>query len=54
MSKAYRTMQLMKRTRYDLVLDIQAMDCGPVPKIWSKRKSELIGILMKLEEVVLE
>ena len=46
--KEYRTLVLSKLTKYDLIHKIQFMDYG-VTKLHTMRKSELIGILIDLE-----
>lgn len=47
-SIAYRTLELMKLAKYDLIIEIQNYKHNTV-RLHSKRKSELIQILIDLE-----
>jgi len=46
--QAYRTFQLMKWARYDLIIEISDYNHN-ITKLCSRRKSELIGFLIDLE-----
>ncbi len=48
MDIAYRTMELKKWTRYDLIIEISDY-CHNSSRLWTRRKSELITILIELE-----